>query len=234
MVLPKQRRYNIPSPERELLQLQPTWPLCAELPAETEGQSSDSPRIVEVERRSRRNAHRLDPSGQFRRDSNKRPFSPHQCGHASLCGAINRGEGHHRREHRKRRDRGFPLHLINSALIRGLSSERVFLLNRQSMSIQVFIHTMSKRAETPALLDSGATENFINHQYATHLQLPTKRLEKARKVYNVDGTLNKKGDILFYTDLKVRTRQKYTNMRFFLTDLGPQRLRAYPATRYFH
>jgi hypothetical protein len=49
-------------------------------------------------------------------------------------------------------------------------------------------------------------------------------LEKARKVFNVDGTLNKKGDILFYTDLEVRTGQKYTNMRFFLTDLGPQRL----------
>jgi Reverse transcriptase (RNA-dependent DNA polymerase) len=83
---------------------------------------------------------------------------------------------------------------------------------------------MSKRAETPALLDSGATENFINHQYATHLRLPTKHLERARKVYNVNGTLNKKGDILFYTDLEVRTGQKYTNMRFFLTDLGPQRL----------
>jgi hypothetical protein len=83
---------------------------------------------------------------------------------------------------------------------------------------------MSKRAETPALLDSGATENFINHQYAAHLRLPTKRLEKARKVFNVDGTPNKKGDILFYTDLEVRTGQKYTNMRFFLTDLGPQRL----------
>jgi hypothetical protein len=43
-------------------------------------------------------------------------------------------------------------------------------------------------------------------------------------VYNVNGTLNKKGDILFYTDLEVRTGQKYTNMRFFLTDLGPQQL----------
>jgi hypothetical protein len=43
-------------------------------------------------------------------------------------------------------------------------------------------------------------------------------------VYNVNGTLNKKGDILFYTDLEVRTGQKYTNIRFFLTDLGPQQL----------
>jgi hypothetical protein len=73
------------------------------------------------------------------------------------------------------------------------------------MSIRVYIHTASKRAETPALLDTGATENFINHQYATHLRLPVKRLQNPRKVYNVDGTPNKKGEIQFYTDLEVRT-----------------------------
>jgi hypothetical protein len=50
------------------------------------------------------------------------------------------------------------------------------------MSIRVYIHTASKRAETPALLDMGATENFINHQYATHLRLPVKRLQNPRKV----------------------------------------------------
>jgi len=41
-------------------------------------------------------------------------------------------------------------------------------------------------------------------------------------VFNVDGTLNKKGDIIFYTDLEVHTGEKHTNMRFFLMDLGPQ------------
>ena len=71
------------------------------------------------------------------------------------------------------------------------------------MSIRVYIHTSNKRAETPALLDSGATENFINHRYATHLCLPIKRLPNPRKVFNVDGTPNKKGDIQFYTDLEV-------------------------------
>ena len=89
------------------------------------------------------------------------------------------------------------------------------------MSIRVYLHTSNKRAETPALLDSGATENFINHRYATHMRLPVKRLPTPRKVFNVDGTPNKKGDIQFYTDLEVRTGQKNTNMRFFLTDLGP-------------
>jgi hypothetical protein len=43
-------------------------------------------------------------------------------------------------------------------------------------------------------------------------------------VYNVDGTTNKKGDIQFYTDLEVQTGERRTNMRFFLTDLGPQRM----------
>ena len=92
------------------------------------------------------------------------------------------------------------------------------------MSIRVYLHTSNKRAETPALLDSGATENFINHRYATHMRLPVKKLPTPRKVFNVDGTPNKKGDIQFYTDLEVRTGQKNTNMRFFLTDLGPQRM----------
>jgi hypothetical protein len=92
------------------------------------------------------------------------------------------------------------------------------------MSIRVYVHASRKRAETPALLDSGATENFINVQYAKQLRLPVKRLLNPRKVFNVDGTTNKKGDIEFYTDLETRAGETRTNMRFFLTDLGPQKL----------
>ena len=40
----------------------------------------------------------------------------------------------------------------------------------------------------------------------------------------MDGTLNRKGDILFYTDLGVQTGERCVNMRFFLTDLGPQQM----------
>ncbi len=83
---------------------------------------------------------------------------------------------------------------------------------------------MNKRAKTPVLLDLGAMENFINHQYVMHLHLPVKCLPTLRKVFNVDGTPNKKGDIVFYMDLEVHTREKHTNMRFFLTDLSPQRM----------
>jgi len=40
------------------------------------------------------------------------------------------------------------------------------------MTLCIFVHSRSKRAETVALLDSGATENFINISYAQKLNLP--------------------------------------------------------------
>ena len=109
-------------------------------------------------------------------------------------------------------------------MIRTVSSDRVYLSNRQSLSIRVFLHTLSKRAETTALLDSGATENFITERYARWLRLPFKRLATPRAVYNVDGTLNKQGNIQFFTDLEVQTGQEKRMMRFFLTNLGPQNI----------
>jgi len=90
------------------------------------------------------------------------------------------------------------------------------------MSIKVYLHISSKGAKTSALLDSGATENFINHQYAQQLWLPIKRLAILQKVFNVDRTTNQKGDIIFYSDLEVQTGEKHVIMRFFLTELGPQ------------
>ena len=92
------------------------------------------------------------------------------------------------------------------------------------MSLRAFIHTLNKRVEPPALLDSEATKNFINANYAQYLCLLTKKLIILRKVYNVDGTPNRKGDIVAYTDLEVRTGDKKTNMRFFIINLGTQRM----------
>jgi hypothetical protein len=40
------------------------------------------------------------------------------------------------------------------------------------MTLRVFIHSRSKRAKTIALLDSEATENFMNIRYAQKMNLP--------------------------------------------------------------
>jgi hypothetical protein len=81
----------------------------------------------------------------------------------------------------------------------------VFISNRKSMTIRTFIHLKSKRAETVALLDSGATENFMNLDYAKYLQLPIQCLKEPRKLYNVDGTPNQSGELQYFTNLQVPT-----------------------------
>jgi hypothetical protein len=88
------------------------------------------------------------------------------------------------------------------------------------MSIQCFIHSLNKRVETSALLDSGATENFIKDAYTRCLNLPVRRLANPRKIINVDGSPNAQGDIKFFTDFEVQNGEQRVNMRFFLTNIG--------------
>jgi len=78
------------------------------------------------------------------------------------------------------------------------------------MMLCVFIQLRSKRAETVALLDSGDTENFINIGYAQKLNLPIRRLTQERRLFNVDGTLNKAGSLKYYTNVETRTGTKQT------------------------
>ena len=109
-------------------------------------------------------------------------------------------------------------------MIRLISSERVYLSGRQSMSLRVYLHTSNRRAETTALLDCGATENFINERYARRMRLPVKRLVTPRKIINVDGTPNLRGDIQFYMDLELTQGTRRIKLRFFLTEIGDRDL----------
>jgi hypothetical protein len=80
------------------------------------------------------------------------------------------------------------------------------------MTLHVFIHSRLKRAETVALLDSGATENFMNTKYAQKMNLPIRRLTEERKLFNVDGTLNRAGTLKYYVDMDTRTGTKTTRL----------------------
>jgi hypothetical protein len=92
------------------------------------------------------------------------------------------------------------------------------------MTICVYLNSLFKRAETSALLDSGAMENFINPDYARELKLPIEELAEPCKVFNVDGTQNRHGQITHYTDLDIRMGDQTHTMRFFLTNLGEQKV----------
>ena len=71
------------------------------------------------------------------------------------------------------------------------------------MTIQIYVHSKTKWAETTALVDSGATENFMNLEYAKWLKLPIKVLSEEQKLFNVNGTKNKAEKLKFYMNLQV-------------------------------
>src|SRR5216684_1109199 len=91
------------------------------------------------------------------------------------------------------------------------------------MTLQFFVHSIAKRAKAIALVDSSATENFMNLIYTKWLQLPIKQMEEPRKLLNVNGTENKSGELKYYTDLQVQMGTNYTNRCFYLTELEEQK-----------
>jgi hypothetical protein len=70
------------------------------------------------------------------------------------------------------------------------------------MTVRCYLHSITKRAEVVTLVDLGATENFLNLTYAKWLRLPIKTLKTPQKLYNVDGTENKAGELYYYMDLE--------------------------------
>ena len=66
--------------------------------------------------------------------------------------------------------------LVQSARQRKSDMEGIYLSIWKSMQLHIFIHLTHKQDEAAALLDSGATENFIQKSYAWQLKLPIKHL----------------------------------------------------------
>jgi predicted aspartyl protease len=90
-------------------------------------------------------------------------------------------------------------------------------------------------AEEKALLDSGATENFIDETTWQRLGIGRKELGRPITVTNVDGTENKKGKITHYCWLRIQKGANDKLQRFFITDLGQDRIiLGYPFLYHFN
>jgi len=88
------------------------------------------------------------------------------------------------------------------------------------MKLSIPIQTVQITAKQTALLDSGATENFISHRTWRALGIGRQQLDKSIPVHNVDGTKNCLGNIKHYCWLQVIYNSQEKLQQFFLTDLG--------------
>ncbi|KAF9543498.1 hypothetical protein CPC08DRAFT_604858, partial [Agrocybe pediades] len=70
------------------------------------------------------------------------------------------------------------------------------------------------------LLDSGATDCFINWDYAKAIKIPMIKLDtRAIPVYNVDGTPNNAGSITHKCETIMKYGEHYEKIRLYVTRL---------------
>ena len=63
---------------------------------------------------------------------------------------------------------------------------------------------------------------FIDQNFAKNFKI--QNLDKPVKVYNIDGTENKKGLIKSYVDLEFQLGERKFKERFYVTRLGKQKI----------
>ena len=88
------------------------------------------------------------------------------------------------------------------------------------MKVPTAIQTRYNKAEVRSLVDSGATDNFIHPQFVRRMKLGTVKLDRPKKLKNVDDTTNKSSEITHCVYLNVQTDQRHKEMRFLITDIG--------------
>jgi hypothetical protein len=79
-------------------------------------------------------------------------------------------------------------------------------------------------AEEVALIDSGATENFIDQETVKKLKLGSKKLSEPIRLRNIDGTYNQSGSVTHFIDLLVNRGGRKITQQFYVTNLGSDRI----------
>jgi Retroviral aspartyl protease len=100
----------------------------------------------------------------------------------------------------------------------------MYVSKENALEIPFDFKTYMAKAEEVVLVDSGATENFIDYQTVAWLRLGSNKLTTPRPVHNVDGTPNKSGEITHSVDLYVQLGNKEQCIWFFVTNLGKDRM----------
>jgi hypothetical protein len=125
--------------------------------------------------------------------------------------------------------RGFSKRLNPTAWVRALHCNTVYITHYRSMRVPVLIRTSYFMADKKALVDSGATDNFMHPVFAKRMGLGLQELQTPKKIFNIDNTTNKSGMITHYLDLNVCTNGIYKQMRFLVTNIGNEEvLLGYP------
>jgi Retroviral aspartyl protease len=110
------------------------------------------------------------------------------------------------------------------AIINRLEIDTMVITKRKSLDIPVDVVTYNKTEMVKVLIDSGATDNFIDFRTVAKLWLGTKKLPRARQLFNVDGTHNQASLIEESVHLYIDRGNERIETQLHVTNLGRDRL----------
>jgi hypothetical protein len=109
-------------------------------------------------------------------------------------------------------------------VIKRLEIDTMVITKRKALKIPVEVVTCHTKTRINALVDSSVTDNFIDFRMVEKLQLGTKKLPTARKLYNVDRTHNQAGLIEESIHLYIQRGEECVMTQLHVTNLGRDQL----------
>jgi len=106
-------------------------------------------------------------------------------------------------------------------LIWAIGTSSVYQLKNKAIYVPFMLRTSKRRVDQKVLLDSGATESFINPRTIKSLGIKTRKLQIPCSIRNIDGTPNKAGKIVEAANLITYHRGIKTVHVFYIADIGP-------------
>lgn len=107
-----------------------------------------------------------------------------------------------------------------------LRSANVYELDAESnnVHIPVLLTGKMRHKEVVAMVDSGATNTFINRRFIRENHIATRKLKHPIFLFNIDGTENKDGSITELALLQMKIGDHMEKVVFSVTNIGPEDL----------
>ena len=96
--------------------------------------------------------------------------------------------------------------------------------NERTLRFPIKLLVGTQSVETTALIDSGATRNFIDLGLLSLANFPLKQLPQPIGAFNVDGTPNRQGTILWKAHTRMVLPQGFNNLDLMVVSLGRKQI----------
>jgi hypothetical protein len=113
---------------------------------------------------------------------------------------------------------------MHTAMLQTIFPEAAFIPKQCQVKAPIQLQSKSLHSSIDALLDSGATDNFISPLIVNCFEIETFKLPRPKIVCNVDGSKNSIGSMTDAVNLEVHYHNQIVPLHFYIMNLGSDKM----------